>query len=85
MQPTNVAIISAGGAGRAQLHRFGLLPDANVKTIFDINEKTLRYLSDKYPLKIVTNDYNQVIEDDDIDVVSTCSPDHPHFGYSRTV
>lgn len=81
MKPVTVAIVSAGGAGRAHFQRFRSSPDVNVKTIFDINRNKMLDLSKNYETNI-TSDYGQIIDDKDIDVVSICSPDSTHFDYA---
>jgi predicted dehydrogenase len=91
MQPINVGIVSAGGAGRAHLLNFSSLPGVKVKTVFDPNERNLlqlpkrlylRELRRRIPEPDLTTEYKQITEDDDIDVVSICSPDNTHCDYA---
>jgi predicted dehydrogenase len=82
MRSTTVAIVSAGGAGQAHFLRFVSRPEVHVKTVFDVNENNFHHLPFKAHRTKFTNDYNQIIGDDEVDVVSICSPDDTHFKYA---
>ena len=83
MKPLKVAIVSIGGAGYAHVARFGKNPKACVRAVFDINENRLKAFSRlKSKDTYVATDYDDILNDSEIDIVSICSPDHTHFNYA---
>jgi predicted dehydrogenase len=82
MKLLNVAVVSAGGAGRAHAIRFFKTPNVSVRAVYDPNRKNLKDLSwiEKNGGR-VTTEYENILDDDKIDVISICSPDHAHFDH----
>jgi UDP-N-acetylglucosamine 3-dehydrogenase len=79
----NVAIISAGGAGRAHIARFSRNPKSCVRAVFDPKEKNLRdFLWIKEKGGYVTNDIAKILNDESVDIISICSPDYTHFDFA---
>jgi predicted dehydrogenase len=79
----NVAIVSTGGAGRAHISRFNKNIKSCVKAIFDIKKENLNSFSwIKKNGGYITTDFNKIITDDSIDLISICSPDYSHFDYA---
>lgn len=83
MKPLNVGIVSVGGAGRAHIARFGRNPKSCVRAVFDLKEKNLRdFLWIEEKGGYVTTDYENILNDEQIDIISICSPDHTHLDYA---
>ncbi len=79
----NAAVISMGGAGRAHAQRILRNPRSKLFAVFDINEKMLSdYKWLQYEGGHTTTDYEQILNDERIEMVPICSPDNTHFDYA---
>jgi predicted dehydrogenase len=71
------------GRGIAHLNVYSEIPNVNVKTICDVDERlfpeNVQIVEDLFGSKPKTEpDYRKVLEDKDIDIVSLATPDHWH-------
>lgn len=83
MRPLNIAIVSSGGAGRAHASRFTKNPKSRLRALFDTEEESLVDMeSHEARGAYLTTDYRRILNDDEIDVVSICSPDSTHSSYA---
>jgi len=83
MKSLNIGIVSVGGAGRAHIARFRRNPNSRVRAIFDPKKKNLRdFLWVKEKGGYVTTDYEKILNDKLVDIISICSPDHTHIDYA---
>lgn len=72
----NVGLIGAGVMGRTHLSAYSHLSNAKVVAICDSNYKKAKKLVDT-KLNVVT-DYNELLQDPEIDVVDICLPTYLH-------
>jgi len=83
MRPLNVAVVSTGGAGRAHAARFEKNPKSRLRALFDVKEESLASM-ESYEARgaYLTSDYKRILNDDEIEVISVCSPDSTHSAYA---
>ncbi len=76
-----IGIIGSGGiAQAAHLPGYAAIPDlCEVVAIADINPETGRAAADKFDVKHVFEDFRKLLEMDDIDAVSVCTPNYAHM------
>jgi predicted dehydrogenase len=78
MKPIRVAIV---GCGRiSDLHQLGYQnnPDAEIVAVFDKNMAAARKQARHWGVKKVYSNYDQVLEDKNVDVVELLTPHHLH-------
>lgn len=79
-----VAVVSAGGAGRAHIQRFVKNPRVNLVAIYDPREEMLKEFSWLESAGgYTTTEYRELLEDNRIELISICSPDHTHVEYAK--
>jgi len=79
----NVAIISVGGAGRAHIKRFSKNLNSRIRAVFDPKKENLRdFQWVEENGGYVTTDYEKILNDESVNVISVCSPDYTHFGHA---
>ena len=78
MQKVGVGVIGLGYAGLKHLKAYIQNPRTEVKGVCDKNEKLLHSISQEYGIKLATVDYEELVAQKDIDIVSICTPDHLH-------
>lgn len=84
MKPLKVGVVSIGGAGRAHIARFNKNPKSCIRAVFDPNEKRLGdFLWVRKKGGYVTTEYEKIINDEEVDIISICSPDYTHFDYAN--
>jgi scyllo-inositol 2-dehydrogenase (NADP+) len=77
-----VALIGTGWAITEQLPAFrraGL----EVYAIYSRDEKRAKELSEKYDIKVSTNDYDKILSDENVDLVSIVVPTYLHFDFVK--
>ncbi|RLE82118.1 MAG: hypothetical protein DRJ51_02220 [Thermoprotei archaeon] len=70
----NLAIIGAGGMGRAYIKAFKQMPEANVIAVVDVDEKRAREVAKEYGVPEYYSDWRKVVKKDEIDAVAVCTP-----------
>ena len=78
MRTINVGVIGAGAMGIHHARVYFELEEANLVAISDVSEKTLKKVSSKYNA-IGYNDYEDLLKNPDIEVVSVCVPTTTHY------
>lgn len=78
----NVAVIGAGGWGKNLVRNFAALSDCRLKTVCDLNEKTLAGHKSAFGVDVTTN-AEDVIGDGGIDAVVIATPAPHHFDVAR--
>lgn len=74
-----VAIIGVGGISNEHIKGYLALPDeVELYAFCDINEKTLKEKGEKYGIKRLFTDYNEMLKDEAIDAVSVCTWNSEH-------
>jgi len=79
----NVAIIGAGNWGKNLVRNFNMLPDADVKYICDLNEPVRKQMAALYPKATITEDYEVVLSDPDVEAVVVAVEERLHFPIAR--
>jgi predicted dehydrogenase len=77
-----IGVIGNGGiANGAHLPGYALIPDlCEIVALCDIKPEALKSTSEKYPqAKHLFEDYHKMLEMDDLDAVSVCTPNRVHF------
>lgn len=73
----NVAIIGAGIMGRVHGNGYRNVRNCKVNAVYDLNEEKAGNIASPHGAKICT-DYNQILEDERIDMVDICLPTYLH-------
>jgi len=66
---TAVAVVGAGNWGKNLVRNFAALPDADLKSVCDLSEKTRAAMTGLYPDANVTDDYDAILADASVDAV----------------
>ncbi len=64
--------------GRGHLEGYRRNPNIEIKAVCDLDERLLKILGDKYGVDRRITDYREILNMDDVDVVSVATPDHLH-------
>lgn len=78
MDKIRVGIIGAGGAGYTHIQAYQASGYAEVVGIVTRTEEHARMAADKYGIEAWYTDYRELLERDDIDAVSICTPNYLH-------
>lgn len=76
-----IGLIGSGGiAQNAHLPGYTAIPDlCEVVALADINPEAAKAASEKFNVKHVFDDYRKMLEMDEIDAVSVCTPNYVHM------
>ena len=80
------AVVGCGGGGLMHLSHYLWHKGAQVKTAFDIDENRFKDIKSRYPfayndIKCTTN-FEDILNDKTIDIISIATPDHTHAFYA---
>ena len=82
----NVAVIGCGGGGLMHISHYLWHGKTLVKTVFDIDKNRFADIKKRFPFahEDISNTTNldDILNDDEIDIVSVATPDHTHAFYS---
>ena len=73
MRTVNVGVIGVGAMGYNHARVYYKLEEANLVAVSDVSERTLNKVAKKYDAKGFT-DYEDLLKDPEIEVVSVCVP-----------
>lgn len=74
-----VGVIGAGQiAKRRHIPEYDAHPNVTIRALCDIDEGKAATLATEYGIKKVCTDYQQILDDGDIDAVSICTPNYLH-------
>jgi len=79
----NIAIIGIGEWGRNLVRNFYEIKNTKLRICCDLNEDILRKIKGKYPLVKTTTDYNEALNDDEIDAIVIATSASTHFGLAK--
>ena len=79
----NVAVVGVGYWGPNMIRNFFAHPQTNVKTCCDLKEERLKFIQNSFPAVAVTNDYNTILKDAEIDLVVVCTPVFTHYEIAK--
>lgn len=77
MKPYNVAVLGAGIWGKNIVRNFYNL--GVLHTVCDIDEQNLQCVIDQYPNVQITEKYDDVLNNPEIDAVAVVTPSHTHY------
>ena len=77
-RPLRLGIIGAGIMGRQHALTFDYLPQTELVAVADLNEERARELAETYHVPRWFADYNEMLNQVDLDAVSMAVPDHVH-------
>ena len=79
MKKLNLGIVGAGRIGNVHASSITYhIPSAQVTRVSDIRPEAARALAEKYGIPAWSDDYNDIINDPEIDAVLVCSPTPTH-------
>lgn len=83
MEKVKIGIIGAGRIGRLHAENIVHIPQVEIKTISDLFVENLQEWANKIGIQNVTSDYNDILNDSEIDAVFICSPTNTHLSIIR--
>lgn len=76
-EPIKVGVIGLG-IGRWHIENYLAIPDVKVLAICDIDEQKLKSIATKYGIPKIYKHYKELCQNEEIDAVSVCVPNHKH-------
>lgn len=76
-----IGIIGSGGIAQgAHMPGYAAIPDlCEIVAVADVNPETAKAAAQKFDVKHVFTDYRKLLEMDEIDAVSVCTPNYLHY------
>ena len=79
----DIAVVGCGYWGPNLIRNFNSLPECEVKIVCDSSIERLEYIGNLYPSILITNKFDDVTNDPDIDAVVIATPTKTHFELSK--
>jgi len=79
----NIAIIGVGYWGPNLVRNFISAKNSTISKVCDVNEERLNFIQSKYPSLNIEFDYNNILDDSDIDAVVLATPIETHFKMAK--
>ncbi|MEO8398549.1 MAG: Gfo/Idh/MocA family oxidoreductase, partial [Ignavibacteriaceae bacterium] len=83
MKKIKTAIIGSGFMGSAHLEALQRIGGVEVAVLVSSNKKNAKNLAEKFSVKKITDNWRNVINDDQIKVIHNCTPNHLHFEINK--
>jgi predicted dehydrogenase len=80
---TNIAMVGCGYWGPNLIRNFISLRDCKVTKLCDVDPQRLSHLKSLYPAVETTEDFNEIINDSDIDAIVIATPVRFHFEMAK--
>lgn len=77
-QPVKVGIIGLGWAGQAHLESYLRCANVEIAGIADMREAVLKDLAQRFPIRQTYTEYEDLLADDSISVISIATPNYLH-------
>lgn len=77
-KPIKVGVIGMGWAGQVHLEAYLKLPNVEIVGISDPRAERLKDLAARFPVTHVYTDYNDLLNHDEIDIISIGTPNYLH-------
>lgn len=74
-----IGVVGCGYWGPNIIRNFNSLKDCRVKTVCDLNETRLAHIKTLYHDVETTTNYDQLVNDSEIDAIAIATPVHTHF------
>jgi predicted dehydrogenase len=78
-----VAVAGCGYWGPNLIRNFRSIPECNVKIVCDLDQGRLVHIKGLYPEVEVTDDFNDLINDKEIDAIAIATPVWTHFDLAK--
>jgi predicted dehydrogenase len=78
-----VAVVGAGGWGRNLVRNYAQLPEANLRYVCDLDEKTRTQVARQHPGTKVVRDYDEVLNDPAVHAVVIATPGNTHYALGK--
>lgn len=78
-----VGIIGAGRIGQLHVSNLALIPNIQVKSVSDVRIDHLKEWAEKERIEVLTTDYQEILQDEEIDAIFVCSPTTTHAAIIR--
>ncbi|MDT8860130.1 inositol 2-dehydrogenase [Alkalihalobacillus sp. MEB130] len=78
MKKINVGIIGAGRIGKLHAENISAFPNVSVKTVSDLYADRLISWAEQFGISQITTDYQDILDDPEIDAVLVCAPTSLH-------
>jgi UDP-N-acetyl-2-amino-2-deoxyglucuronate dehydrogenase len=83
MKPTGVAIIGTGGIAEAHIFAYQKEPErARIVALVDVERSRAQAAAERYGIEAVHSDYREVLQREDVEAVSVCTPPFTHVEMS---
>ena len=83
MEKIKVGVIGAGRIGKLHLENLAVrIPSAEVVAVADVFVEAAKELGDRFGVITVSQDYREILSNNDIDAVIICSPTDTHAQYT---
>lgn len=79
----NIAIAGIGAWGKNVVRNFRQIKEANIIYCYDSDTSSLRWVKKSFPDVKVVDEYDQVLQNREIDAVVISTPPHTHFVLAR--
>jgi predicted dehydrogenase len=79
MKQINAGIIGSGFMGAAHIEALQRIGNVKVIAMASTDMDTAKKLADSYSIEEVTNDYKDIINNEDVDIIHNCTPNFLHF------
>ncbi|GAH55288.1 unnamed protein product, partial [marine sediment metagenome] len=80
-----VAVIGCGYWGPNLIRNFIQIPESKVKYCCDLDEEKLKRIKSLYPKPKTTQDYQEILNDPEVEAVAIATPVHTHFELAKEV
>ncbi|WP_161993049.1 Gfo/Idh/MocA family protein [Sediminibacillus terrae] len=74
----NFGVVGCGRVARVHTEAIAAAADANLYALCDTGEQRIRQYADRYPIKAVFTDFEEMLGDPAIDVINICTPHGLH-------
>ena len=82
-KPIQIAVIGCGYWGPNLIRNFRFLSDCNVHTVCDVQDARLMHMKQLYPEVETTKEFEQTVQNPDIDAIVVATPVCSHFEMAK--
>jgi predicted dehydrogenase len=79
----NVGLIGTGYIGPVHLEALSRIGGIRVKAVCDINRTLAEDMAKRYRVEYTFDDYEKIVNDDEIDVIHNCTPNRHHYEITK--
>jgi predicted dehydrogenase len=78
-----VGVVGCGYWGPNLIRNFNQLPGSSIKYCCDLDDGRLKHMKGLYPHAVMTNRFEDLVEDDEVDAVCVATPVSAHFPIAK--